>query len=174
MDALKFGLKSGLSSMTTPLKMGLDAAKQVKDTATNTLNAVGETTDKLGEVIEKAEGVFDEKPKVENGIQSAVATADDAKKAATNLVSTKTSGGSQLKKMSLLLKKAANKLPSLSDINSKTLKRKVKSAKKKLLKASEKAHKASKKVRNLMMKGGILSRRLSRKLSSRKRSSRRR
>jgi predicted oxidoreductase (fatty acid repression mutant protein) len=55
-------------------------------------------------------------------------------------------GGKRLKKVAVLLKKAAEKLPALSDIKSKVLKSKVKTAKKKLLKASAKAKKASKKV----------------------------
>jgi hypothetical protein len=147
----------------------------VKDTANDLTGTAKEVTGALvvpfKDAFNAIKGVASE---VDGEKQKVIDSANEVNKTLTNVASTKTSGGSQLKKMSLLLKKAANKLPSLYDINSKTLKRKVKSAKKKLLKASEKAHKASKKVRNLMMKGGILSRRLSRKLSSRKRSSRRR
>lgn len=72
-------------------------------------------------------------------------------------------GGKKLKKVAVLLKKAAEKLPALSDINSKVLKSKVKTAKKKLLKASAKAKKASKKV---MKAGNNNSRRNSRKSKS--------
>lgn len=77
-------------------------------------------------------------------------------------------GGKRLKKVAVLLKKAAEKLPALSDINSKVLKSKVKTAKKKLLKASAKAKKASKKV----MKAGQQQRRSKNSNSSRKSSRR--
>jgi hypothetical protein len=65
----------------------------------------------------------------------------------------KNGGAKKLNKVAVLMKKAAEKLPSLSDINNKSLKNKVKTAKKKLLKASHKAKQASKKIMKLI-KGG--------------------
>ena len=62
-------------------------------------------------------------------------------------------GAKKLNKVAVLMKNAAEKLPSLSDISNKSLKNKVKTAKKKLLKASHKAKQASKKIMKLI-KGG--------------------
>lgn len=107
---------------------------------------------------------------VKNDVNNSSEAVDDAN-TEVKKVDNKVRGGGhkKAKLVAGLLKKAADKLPALSDIKSKVLKSKVKSAKNKLMKVSKKAEKVSKKIKKALMNGGRRSRKASRKNASRRR-----
>ena len=133
------------------------AKKAIDDTKTVANNVVEEALNPNKEGQDE---------KVVSDIIDAASTSVDVKNELPSSNTPALQQGGKLKKAAALLKKAAKKLPSLSDIKGGALKQKVKSAKKKLLKASDKADKASRK----MKKGGSkkASKKASKKSSSRK------
>lgn len=125
---------------STPQVQALSKATDVATSAIGTgATLVGDALGKLGEITKN---VGDLSKEIKD------------KKDDMLIVQSNTNGGAKkLNKVAVLMKKAADKLPSLSDISNKSLKNKVKTAKKKLLKASHKAKQASKKIMKLI-KGG--------------------
>jgi hypothetical protein len=125
------------------------------------VSAVNKKVDNVAESVSKKED-----KSVKKDLEGSSVVVNDA-----NAEVKRVDGGGhkKAKVVAGLLKKAADKLPAISDIKSKVLKSKVKSAKNKLMKVSKKAEKVSKKIKKALMNGGRRSRKASRKNASRRR-----